>query len=128
MDNYSYDWTLRTAASVPSLKEVLGNWLTDVAKAVGAALPAHLKTDGLKVNPGAGPSYAGLTAKGYNRSDLETLVEIDFTVDNQPFRLRAFVSFKDPMMTKKSDQEFTLFYDDDVSKLIANINRWLNDL
>lgn len=128
MSEYSYERTPKQASNVPTLKRALGDWMNAVAKEIAAAIPAHLKTDGVKVSPGAGPSYAGVDAKGYTRSDMEVRVEVGLTINNQPFRLRAFVSYKDTMMSRSNEQEFVLAYDDDVNQLTASIARWLKDL
>lgn len=128
MSAYSYERTPKQASNIPTLKRALGDWMNAVAKEIAAAIPAHLKTDGVKVSPGVGPNYAGVDAKGYTRSDMEVRVEIGLTVDNQPFRLRAFASYKDAMMSRSNDQEFVLAYDDDVNQLTTSIARWLKDL
>lgn len=129
MGDYSYDRSeAKKASNLPTLKKALGDWMNAVAKEIVAGIPAHLKADGAKVSPGAGPNYAGIDAKGYTRSDLEARVEMGLTIDNQPFRLRVFASYKDALMAKKNEQEFVLSYDDDVNQLTSSIARWLKDL
>ncbi len=129
MSDYSYDRSqTKKASSLPTLKRALSDWMNAVAKEIAAALPAHLKADGVKINPGVGPSYAGIEAKGYTRSDLESRVEFGLTINSQPFELRVFASFEDVTMTKANEQEFTLSYDDDINRLTAGIARWLKDL
>lgn len=124
--SYDYNRTSKTAAKVDPLKKVMNDWLESVAKEIGKALPSNLTSEGSKTRLGQ-TIYAEVQAKGYSKSDLECSLSIGMTIDNTPFRVRAFASYKDAMMSRNAEQEFSVAYDEDPTKIAQDVARWLQN-
>lgn len=124
--SYNYDRS-KQAGSVPSFNHVVADWLKTLCGMLGAkAIPANLKADKLTVS-GSGPSYAEASARGYSLSDLEAETTISTTIMFQPIVVKAHVFYKDASMSRQAEQEFSMAYDGDPSKMAADIARWLKD-
>jgi hypothetical protein len=124
--SYNYDRT-KQAGSVPSLNQVFADWLKTLCGMLGAkAIPANLKSDKLEVS-GSGRNYAEASARGYSLGDLEAVTTISTTIMFQPIVVKAYVSYKDVSMSRQAEQEFSMAYDEDPSKMASEIARWLKD-
>lgn len=122
-------YPVRTAGA--DLKDSLmghtSEFTRQIAEAIVAGIPQHLKYDGARTKPGVLATYFHILSRGYSRSDLETEVSIGLSVD-ESFDIIADVSYKSADSLNPLKQEFKIGYRDPGQKLVDSIVKFLSSL